>query len=133
MDEESQKPQQDETPRFPGQQEERERDRVVAGDGVESGSIWGQHAALFGGERPRVQRNQQDESKTKQEVAGRRRRRCRWSRAVVQQRLGALAQTKAGLTTFRLGTVSWLECGPLAALVCSVQRPNVGSASPTTR
>lgn len=44
-----------------------------------------------------------------------------------------LAQTKAGLTTFRLGTVSWLECGPLAALVCSVQRPNAGSASPTTR
>ena len=42
--------------------------------------------------------------------------------------LGALAQTKAGLTTFRLESVSWLECRPLAALVCSVQRPNVGSS-----
>jgi hypothetical protein len=36
-----------------------------------------------------------------------------------------LAQTKAGLTTFRLEFVSWLECKLLAALVCSVQRPNV--------
>ena len=46
---------------------------------------------------------------------------------------GALAQTGTGLTTFSLDYVSWLECRPLAALVCSVQRPNGASASPETR
>jgi hypothetical protein len=80
-----------------------------------------------------VQQDQQDEarrSRKSQGVAGRGVDGVgRWS----NKGRGALAQTKAGLTTFRLGTVSWLECGPLAALVCSLQRPNVGSASPKTR
>ncbi|KAL2167777.1 hypothetical protein VTG60DRAFT_837 [Thermothelomyces hinnuleus] len=64
-------------------------------------------------------------STTEQNEAGRRRRRCRptWGGG---PETGALAQTKAGLTTFRLENVSWLECRPLAALVCSLQRPNAG-------
>jgi len=45
-----------------------------------------------------------------------------WGDALV--RTGCCPQPKPGLTTFSLESVSWLECGPLAALVCSVQRPN---------
>jgi hypothetical protein len=117
---------------FPGAAGER-RNVVVAAAGSRVRCDLRQRAALFGGERARVC------SRTKQDRAGRR-------QEEVSMELGGgpvsseegrgrahKPRTKAGLTTFRLETVSWLECRPLAALVCSVQRPNAGSASPTTR
>ncbi|KAK3688171.1 hypothetical protein B0T22DRAFT_147286 [Podospora appendiculata] len=80
---------------------------------AESGSSFGQQGALFGGIEVEVA------ARRAWEGVGRRPR-ATW----------LLPQPKPGLTTFSLESVSWLECGPLAALVCSLQRPNVILTSP---
>jgi hypothetical protein len=98
VDEESQEPQQDETPRFPGQQERERGNRVVAGDGVESGAIWGQREALFGGERPRGAGGPAGPAGRRQDEAGGRRA----SQEEVSMELGG-GPTKAGGTRTNQG------------------------------
>lgn len=82
------------------------------------GSTWGQRGTLYGGEWSR------DAAQPIRNEAGG----CvvrLWSGG---SETGGARTNQGDLTTFRLETVSWLECRPLAALDCSLQRPNAGTS-----